>query len=83
MNNVKCKFPHAIQNNLKTLNMKSILNPVLKVAIEKKKATPSQNATLSGTAAKRGIGWIFGIKSIKICKKSCFDTNSNPNLTHP
>ena len=63
--------------------MKSILNPVLKVAMEKKKATPSQKVTLSGTAAKRGTGWIFGIKSIKIWKKRCLGINSNRDLTHP
>ena len=65
--------------------MKSILNPVLKVALEKKNATPSQKATLSGTAANRGIGWIFGIKSIKICKKIHFLESqfNHLDLTHP
>ena len=73
------------------MNMKSILNPVLKVAREKKKATPSQKVTLvrkkmvkkkrkkftlSGTAPNREIGWIFGSRSIKIWKKTdLLDTN--------
>ena len=62
--------------------MKSILNPVLKVAREKKKATPSQKVTLSGTATKREIGWIFGSRSIRIWKK-ILGHNSKPDLTHP
>ena len=66
------------------MNMKSILNPVLKVAREKKKATPSQKTTLNGRAAKRGIGWIFGSRSIKIWKKTdLLDTIPNPHLTNP
>ena len=55
------------------MKMKSILKPVLKVAREKKKATPSQKVTLNGTAAKRGIGRIFGIKSNKIWNKIFVD----------